>query len=141
MLSQYGNNSKEVFVAKWKKKTTFLALVNINELMENLVSEVRHFFEICCRLGPLWISRRACMPLGALLQFICMCRQKAHLGLPPGTGRHLNSNRLDFGKKKANHSKIKHLAYSFQTASIKRTVFVSDYRFNIYYIHTHIYAV
>lgn len=44
-----------------KEKTALLALVNINELVENLVTEVRHSLEIFfCHLGPLRAQLLCC---------------------------------------------------------------------------------
>ena len=52
MLSQCRNNFEEACVAKWKKQELSWLLVNINELIENLVSEVRHSFEISLPSWP-----------------------------------------------------------------------------------------
>lgn len=105
-----------------REKIALLALVNINELAENLVTEVRQSFEIFL---PSWlfvdpapllqISILVCVLLWVLLQLYCVCWQKAHLGLLSGMSRHLN-NVLDLSKKKANHSEIINLTVHFKAS-------------------------
>ena len=135
MLSQCRNNFEEACVAKWKKQELSWLLVNINELIENLVSEVRHSFEISLPswpfVGPASLFRLAywgvCYCEPCFSSFMCADRRLTLVYYQECLGILIIYWISTRQKKIANHSEIINLTYSFPSFTTKGIVFISDH--------------
>jgi hypothetical protein len=115
-----------------KEKAAPLALVNINELVENLVTEVRHSWDFSAILplcGPaplLWISIPSCVSYCEFpfSSFVCADRRLTLVYYQKSLGILIY---WISARKKANHSKIINLTYSFRSFTTKWTMFISDH--------------
>lgn len=117
-----------------KENTALLALVNINELVENLVTEVRHSWDFFLPswpfVGPaplLQISILVCVWYCEFCfsSFVCADRRLTLLCY-----QECLSILIIYwvsARKKANHSEIINLTYSFQSFTTKWTVFISGH--------------